>query len=353
MLVGQGLRCHTILVALVLGGGSVWGGCAASDATPGVSSGAGGASTAAGGAGDGGGIGGSTVGGAAGGAAGGQSEGGGTPTSDGGMDASGGATPDAGAGSDGANTDPGGSDAGAGSTRAYNPCPTDGSPCKILPFGDSITQGVKSSDDAGYRSRLFKLIVAAKQKVTFTGSLTNGPTQVSGQTFPRMHEGHPGWTIDPGYNAISSSYGGISSLVPSPALNGKPNIILLHIGTNDLFARDTANMSTRLETLIDKIAQNAPSALIVLAQITPVGSTSSGHTQAEVDEFNAAQMTYNSRIPAIIQSHVAKGQHIIGVDMSQMPIPQDLTSGSVHPNDQGYEYMAGIWYAAIKDLLPR
>jgi lysophospholipase L1-like esterase len=269
------------------------------------------------------------------------------------MDATGGATPDAGAGSDAANTDPGGSDAGAGGTRAYNPCPTDGSPCRILPFGDSITQGVKSSDDAGYRSRLFKLIVAAKQKGTFTGSLTNGPTQVSGQTFPSMHEGHPGWTIDPGYNAISSSYGGISSLVPSPALDGKPNIILLHIGTNDLFARDTANMSTRLEALIDKIAQNAPSALIVLAQITPVGSTSSGHTQAEVDEFNAAQMTYNSRIPAIIQSHAAKGQHIIGVDMSKMPVPQDLTSGSVHPNDQGYEYMAGIWYAAIKDLLPR
>ena len=94
---------------------------------------------------------------------------------------------------------------GGGGTVAYAPCPTNGSPCKILPFGDSITRGVKSSDDAGYRSQLFKLIVAAKQKVTFTGSLTNGPTQVSGQPFPRMHEGHPGWTIDPGYNPISSS----------------------------------------------------------------------------------------------------------------------------------------------------
>ena len=231
-----------------------------------------------------------------------------------------------------------GGGAGAG---AYNPCPTTGSPCKILPFGDSITRGVKSSDDAGYRSQLFKLIVAAKQKVTFTGSLTNGPTTVSGQTFPRMHEGHPGWTIDPGYNMISSSYGGISSLVPSPALNGNPNIILLHIGTNDLFARDTANMSTRLEALIDKIAANAPSALIVLAQITPRGTT------------DAALTTYNSRIPGIVQSHAAKGQHIIGVDMSKLPVPSDLNSDGTHPNDQGYAYMAGIWYAAIKDLLPK
>ena len=302
------------------------------------------------------GIGGSTAGagghGGTGGAAGGQSGGAGTPTPDGGMDATGGANPDAGVGLDGGNAGRGGSasggtggaaggGAGAGGTGAYNPCPTSGSPCKILPFGDSITRGAKSSDDAGYRSQLFKLIVAAKQKVTFTGSLTNGPTTVSGQTFPRMHEGHPGWTIDPGYNMISSSYGGISSLVPSPALNGNPNIILLHIGTNDLFARDTANMSTRLEALIDKIAANAPSALIVLAQITPRGTT------------DAALTTYNSRIPGIVQSHAAKGQHIIGVDMSKLPVPSDLNSDGTHPNDQGYAYMAGIWYAAIKDLLPK
>ena len=314
----------------------------------------GGSGGGGGGAGAGGtvGIGGSTAGagghGGTGGAAGGQSGGAGTATPDGGMDATGGANPDAGVGLDGGNAGRGGSasggtggGAGAGGTGAYNPCPTSGSPCKILPFGDSITRGVKSSDDAGYRSQLFKLIVAAKQKVTFTGSLTNGPTTVSGQTFPRMHEGHPGWTIDPGYNMISSSYGGISSLVPSPALNGNPNIILLHIGTNDLFARDTANMSTRLEALIDKIAANAPSALIVLAQITPRGTT------------DAALTTYNSRIPGIVQSHAAKGQHIIGVDMSKLPVPADLNSDGTHPNDQGYAYMAGIWYAAIKDLLPK
>jgi lysophospholipase L1-like esterase len=206
-----------------------------------------------------------------------------------------------------------------------------------LPFGDSITRGAKSSDDAGYRSALFKLIVAAKQKATFTGSLSNGPSQVSGQSFPRMHEGRPGWTIDPGYNMLSSSYGGISSLVPSPALNGNPNIILLMIGTNDLFARDAANMATRLEVLLDKIAQNAPNALIVLAQITPLGHSDPNLT------------AYNAKIPGIVQSHAAKGQHIIGVDMSKLPT-SDLADGT-HPTDQGYAYMANIWYAAIKDLL--
>ena len=218
---------------------------------------------------------------------------------------------------------------GGGGTVAYTPCPTDGSPCKILPLGDSITRGVKSSDEGGYRSQLFKLIVAANQKVTFTGSLNNGPTQVSGQAFPRMHEGHSGWTITQ-----------LGPLIPSPALGGKPNIVLLHIGTNDIGYRDPAGMATHLEALLDKIAQNGPDALIVVAQITA----------ARTD--NDIRDAYNAKIPGIVQSRAAKGQHIISVDVNKLPMA-GLSSDGVHPNDQGYTYMAGVWYAAIKDLLPK
>ncbi|MEO6097812.1 MAG: GDSL-type esterase/lipase family protein [Fibrobacteria bacterium] len=237
-------------------------------------------------------------------------------------------------------------------TTVYKPCPTNGNPCKILPFGDSITEGAASSDGAGYRSQLFALIVAAKQKVTFVGSLSKGPTTVSGTAFPRSHQGHGGWTIDPGISEYGDIYGGISSLVPSPALNDGPHIILLHIGANEFFTKDKATISTRLEALIDKIAQNAPNALIVLAQNTPIGNSNGGHTQAQTDAANAARLAYINKFPSIIQSQVAKGRHIIGVDVSKMPL-SSLTNNSMHPNNQGYVYMAGIWYAGIKDLLPK
>jgi lysophospholipase L1-like esterase len=100
-------------------------------------------------------------------------------------------------------------------------------------------------------------------------------------------------------------------------------------------------MSTRLGSLLDKIVQAAPNALVVVAKLTPLGDTS------------AALATYNSQIPGVIQAHVAKGQHIVGVDMSKMPVPADIGPDNAHPNDQGYAYMASIWYAAIKDLLPK
>jgi len=162
---------------------------------------------------------------------------------------------------------------------------------------------------------------------------------VSGQTFPRNHEGHDGWTIDPGYSSYGA--GGISSLIPSPAFNTIPDIVLLMIGTNDANATmGTSGMSTRLSALLDKIAGAAPSALIILAIPTPLGYS------------NAPLTTYDGQIPGVIQSHVARGQHIVGVDMSKMPVPADIGSDNVHPNDQGYAYMATIWYAALKNILP-
>jgi lysophospholipase L1-like esterase len=197
---------------------------------------------------------------------------------------------------------------------------------------------MQSSDTGGYRSRLFKLIVAAGQKVTFTGSQSDGPAAVSNVAFPKSHEGHSGWTIDPGFSSYGA--GGISSLVPSPAFDITPNIVLLMIGTNDVYATSgQGTLSNRLEGLLDKIIQTAPSALIVLATLTPLAST------------NATLTAYNAKLPTIVQARAAKGQHIVLVDMSKMPTSQ--LSDGVHPNDQGYAYMADVWYAAIKAYLPK
>jgi lysophospholipase L1-like esterase len=225
----------------------------------------------------------------------------------------------------------------SGSSGVYAPCPKNGDPCKILPLGDSITNGVASTDLGGYRSQLFKLVVAASQNVTFTGSQSSGPDQVSGKAFPKHHEGHNGYTIDP--NTVSYATG-ISTVIPSPAFDTVPNIVLLMIGTNDVNgSTGQSTMADRLETLLDKIIAAAPSALIVLAETTPLASGSSALTQ------------YDAKIPGIVQARAAKGQHMVLVDMSKMPT-SDLSSDGIHPNDQGYVYMANTWYAAIKDLLP-
>jgi lysophospholipase L1-like esterase len=66
--------------------------------------------------------------------------------------------------------------------------------------------------------------------------------------------------------------------------------------------------------------------------------------------WEATANTYNGKIPGVVQAVVGTGKHVIMVDMSKIPTA-DLSDG-IHPNDTGYSYMADIWYAAIKDLLP-
>ena len=241
-------------------------------------------------------------------------------------------------GGTGGQSKPDGSQGGSGGSTSYNPCKS--SPCKILPLGDSITHGLNSSDDAGYRSQLFKLVVAANQDVTFTGTLSNGPSTVSSKPFPKNHDGHDGWTVDPGYSQYDTNKNqGVSLLVATDkAFSTMPDIVLLHIGTNDLTSSSAkSTTSDRLDSLITKIVGVAPDALVVVAKLIPLGYSSS-------DWDN-----YNAKIPTIVQAHVAKGQHVVTVDMSKLPTSQ---LNGVHPTDQGYATMADNWYAAIKDVLP-
>jgi lysophospholipase L1-like esterase len=223
---------------------------------------------------------------------------------------------------------------GTGGGTGYNPCKA--SPCIILPLGDSITHGVNSTDSAGYRSQLFKLVVAANQNVTFTGSQSSGPSTVSNKTFPKNHEGHDGYTVESGYSTYGTA--GISSLIPSPAFNTKPDIVLLHIGTNDLTSSNAkSTTSDRLDKVLTSIVAAAPNALVVVAKVIPLGYSSSDWD------------TYNSKIPGVVQKHTANGEHMVVVDMSKLPASQ---LGGVHPTDQGYATMAGYWYDAIKEFLP-
>jgi len=233
-----------------------------------------------------------------------------------------------------------------GNTGAYNPCPTAGAACKILPLGDSITYGVNDEGNAGYRGPLFATALAAGQKIAFTGSLSDGPTTVSGQPFPMRNEGHSGWGISE-VTPYSGGNAGITTVIPTPAFSsasgGLPNIILLHIGTNDQGSFPATQMISDLRGLLNKIISNAPDALIVVAQIIPLGYGT-----------NSVIMAYNQAIPGVVQSLASAGKHLELVDMyTGFNTSTMLGSDSIHPNTTGYQFMASHWYSVIGPLLPK
>jgi lysophospholipase L1-like esterase len=218
-------------------------------------------------------------------------------------------------------------------TGPYSPCPTDGSACKILPLGDSITYGIQYA--GGYRVELFQDAQTAHQHITFVGdsSLANGPTMVAGVAFPQDNDGHSGWTIDQ-----------IAGLVPSPALQTNPDIVLLLIGTNDMYStsQPVAQAPQRLAALLDALIKGDARALLIVAQITPL-QNSTWETQV---------VTYNAAIPALVQARAGVGKHIAMVDMHTGFVTATmLSSDGVHPNQAGYNHMGDVWYAALKDVL--
>ncbi len=240
-----------------------------------------------------------------------------------------------GAGGRGGSAGGGGNGTGGGGGASFAPCPAAGTKCAIMPFGDSITDGVGSSG-GGYRVELFRLAVTGAKGITFVGRNVNGPTTVAGQPFPRNHEGWSGYTI-----------AGISSSLADMAITlAKPHIITLMIGTNDVNQGMDNGAPNRLGTLLDTITTDAPNALLVVAKMVPTTN----------DGTNGRVRTYNDAIPGLVQSRVASGKHILMVDMygaftANTSYKTALMNDVLHPNDAGYVVMAQTWFNAIQGYL--
>ena len=267
-------------------------------------------------------------------------------TGNGGATAAGGST-----GSDGGINNSG-ADLGidTGSTT-FDPCPATGT-CKILPLGDSITYGINYG--GGYRIKLAIHAATDQKDITYVGYDTGNPPDSTAldklgtakADYVNKHEGHSGWTIQQDDDIVTGK-----STVTNDSVNytGKkvvtdsaPNIILLHIGTNDIYGSDPGGAPTRLGKLIDDIVVDAPNALLVVSTIIPC--TSSMCPSATVN-------TYNKAVPTVVQQRASAGKHVLFVDMFAAFPSSDLSSDLIHPGEAGYEQMAVTWYTAIKSYL--
>ncbi|KAL9635740.1 MAG: hypothetical protein Q9204_002513 [Flavoplaca sp. TL-2023a] len=196
---------------------------------------------------------------------------------------------------------------------------------RILPLGDSITYGYQPADDGnqnnGYRLQLLKDLSGSNVK--FVGSVRSGTMSDS------RNEGHSGATI--------KQTEGFADL----SLNQRPNVILIHIGTNDLNEHPPKDpyeaAPERLDSLLSKIIDACPDATILVARIIRIkDSTSDARVQA-----------YNARIPALVAGHVAQGhQNIAAINFSSVQA-NDLADG-LHPTNDGYAKMGDIWFSAIQ-----
>jgi lysophospholipase L1-like esterase len=205
----------------------------------------------------------------------------------------------------------------------------------ILPLGDSITEGFQG-DKGGYRVPLFETVTHHGRRLRFVGRLADTPPDpvINGVPFTPSHEGHSGNHIDE-----------IASLVPG-VLSAGPDIILLMIGSNDVLDSCPRHRTIvdkapdRLDALLGKIIDSQVGALIVVAQIPPIPSISN-----LVD-------AYNKGVVDVVRRRIDAGERVLLASMhSGFPLSFLSANDGIHPNQQGYDHIAAVWYAVIDTIL--
>jgi len=201
---------------------------------------------------------------------------------------------------------------------------------KIMALGDSITQGDSGHND--YRYYLWQQLQAAGYNFDFVGSMTkafDGNSEPPNYGYDQDNEGHAGYTTA---QVLAGVNGWASATMP--------DIVLLHIGTNDVL-NGVAN-----NTIINNISQiiNALRAVnanitILLAQIIP----SSGYT-SQISQLN-------SSIASLVGSKNTAQSRVILVDQyTGINVSTDLWDG-IHTNNTGSQKMSSQWFTALQGVL--
>ncbi|OBR04886.1 GDSL-like Lipase/Acylhydrolase [Colletotrichum higginsianum IMI 349063] len=224
-----------------------------------------------------------------------------------------------------------------------------GTTLRILCVGDSITVGFLSDMDGGdgngYRLKLLddlssqfvpgtlpsssELTCGAEDEVVFAGTETMNGTMPGGY--------FAAWS------AMTIKF--IAEHV-GPSLAQRPNIILIHAGTNDMNpdpnisreGHDPKAAADRLGELIDKTVMACPDATVLVGMI--IGCYD------ETQMMNIAQ--FRSLIPGIVQARQDAKKHVLAVDFSTFPM--NALRDGIHPTNPGYRLMGDYWYDFITQI---
>jgi hypothetical protein len=208
-------------------------------------------------------------------------------------------------------------------------------PIRIMPLGDSITQGHNSGvndldKQIAYRRDLWHSLRSSGYQVDFVGSLINGESYQPLDGFDPDHEGHSGERDDRVARYI------YNWLTANPA-----DVILLHIGTNALDP-DPGD----IERLLNEVDLYDESITVLLARIINRRT------------YSATTTEFNNNVEAMARARIVNGDKILivdmengaGIDYSQYP-PGDMWD-TVHPYATGYTKMAHLWLNTLNEWMP-
>jgi acyl-CoA thioesterase I len=199
---------------------------------------------------------------------------------------------------------------------------------RIMPLGDSITQA--EGPQASYRYWLWNQLTEAGASFDFIGSKVGHHRGTEPYTnFDRDHQGH--WdfrTRD------------VLAVISAPTYNYQPDIVLIHIGSNDMFRSGTVSGTIAdIGSIIDRLRVLNPGVIIVLAKLIP--ST----------KFSDRIAALNEAIPALASAKNTDASPVILVDQSAGFNATSDTYDGIHPDASGERKISSKFFEAIIPFL--
>jgi len=223
------------------------------------------------------------------------------------------------------------------------PAPAETGPLRILCVGDSITQGGKAGrEEHTYRLPLQRKLHAAGIPFRFLGSRTGGddagaswPGIAPGIPFDPRHEGYYGQKTETVTRLAREAW-----IPGSPA----PDIVLIHLGTNDQEAADhAADVGEPLRGFIAFLRSLNPRVIVLLGHLNFNDSPGASAIRPLVESL-ASELDSPLSPVRTVPHHEGWQEH--------PDHPEPDTFDWAHPNPQGQEKMAVKWLAAMAPFLP-
>ena len=193
---------------------------------------------------------------------------------------------------------------------------------KIMPLGDSITEGTVAG---GYRAPLYSLLTMDGYNISYAGDQKTN----SGGGLPSNEDSHEGFPGDTSADVHSEIDGNRT------IQRNLPNVVLLEVGTNDIgYGASYATADSNIAALMDDIIGKDPTVHIFLANVLHRADDGTGWVTA-----------FDATLPSIV---APRAPYVTLVDMASAVSLADLDSGGLHPVQSGYNKMAVAWEAAVK-----
>lgn len=225
---------------------------------------------------------------------------------------------------------------GSGSDSAIGPsgstsarvasCGQSGGSLRIMPLGDSITEG--ESGHNTYRRVLWQRLQGAGCNVDFVGTrygvssgYRNSPAKSPPNgDFDLDHEGYWDYQVNE-----------LLPFVASSVAAAQPDIVLIHVGTNDVLAgQSAAGIAGEISSLINALRGGKSDIYIVLAKIIPAASSTAGTS------------ALNRQIDGIAARLNTAASPVVVVDQASGYSTADNYDG-VHPAPSGENKLGNRW----------